>query len=589
MDRRKALQGIGSVIGFSSPVGAGLLRGKESAGLPGAIDGAAEAPSASNTSIGPGAPDIRKLSQHFKEPNDNIAPWMSVPRENIQSLTTASHPGYVTLRDAGNGTDIKGILEKPITIDDFPLPWEFHLGFAPTGYGCCGGENWAMGLNLAVTFSDPSKWPEDRNEFPPETHSVQVLVVHLTSPDLAASELNYHDPGHEAFLVYGRGDLGRDLVGNWRVPYLWQGYPTAPWDRTGGPASLTLSFRVKVASPTALEIGFFGGMIGFPHPGWRMKTVDVSRFGKITGIWEIGPIVSLDRWIPDTLAHEIGLGSTVRLQPPLPSKDYHVDYGIFFGTGLKNLEHMSDDFDDPVPLAKWYHEAKAIIETFSHPGYLTATFMGTSTDAWGMCSTAIGELVELKDSEPFSGYEMEISYIPPDIDIPWNVYMSSIILYDERGRKVGAENMAPAAEVHPDFNWHPGVMYVPREGRHRFSNNTPDLDKEENRNDPVFVEFAPEVPESILSHRPIFMLLQIIDSSHIRVGFKANELDPWFLSKPFDTTTRFGKIGKFLAHPCLTVTMSAGVEKGWGIGNYPHYPQVRLDYVRYRYGLSTER
>jgi hypothetical protein len=587
MDRRTVLQGFGGMIGLSSPVGAGLLRAGDSAGAACPCPNAAEGSSAPAASIDPGAPDIRKLSQHFKEPNDNTAPWRFVPQENIKSLTTATHPGYVTIQDAGKGTDIKGILEKPIAMDDYPLPWEFHLGLTPAGYGCCGEVIWAVGLNLAVTFSDPSKWPTDRTQSPPDTHSLQVFVVHLKSPQLAPSDLNYQDPQHEVFLVYGRGDLAPEVVGNWKIPYIWQGQGTSVWDRSGGPASLTLGFRVKIISPTKLEIGFAGGLIGFPHPGWRMKSVDVSRIGKITGIWEIGPIISLDRWIPDVLAPELGLSSDPPVQPAEPGKDYLVDYGIFFGAGLKNLEHMSDDFDDPVPLAKWYHEAKAIIETYSHPGYLTATFLGTTTDAWGMCSTAIGEMIEPKDD--FPGYEMEISYIPPEDNIPWNVYMSSIILYDEKGRKVGSENAPAGTEVRPDYNWHPGVMWVPREGQHRFSNNTPSLDTEGNRNDPVFVEFAPDVPESIFSHRPVFMLLQIIDSSHIRIGFKAHKLDPWYLSKTFDTTTRFGKIGKFLAHPCLTVSLSAGVEKGWGIGNYPRCPQVHLDYVHFRYGLSTER
>ena len=113
------------------------------------------------------------------------------------------------------------------------------------------------------------------------------------------------------------------------------------------------------------------------------------------------------------------------------------------------------------------------------------------------------------------------------------------------------------------------------------------MDLEENKTDPIFVEFENGVPEWILSHRPIFMLLQIIDSSHVRIGFKTHKMDPWYLSKSFDTTRTFGKIGKFLAHPCLTVSLAAGVEKGWGVGNYPRCPQVLFDYVHYRYGLST--
>jgi hypothetical protein len=317
-----------------------------------------------------------------------------------------------------------------------------------------------------------------------------------------------------------------------------------------------------------------------------MKQFDVSRFGKITGIWEIGPIISLDRWIPDVLAPELG----VRSGPPVlpkPSQDHQVDYGIFFGTGLLNLEHMSDDFDDPAPMAKFYHEAKVMIDYYSHPGYLTATFLGTTDDAWGMCSTAIGQLIAIDQHKPFPGYEMEICFIPPEDSIPWNVYMSSIIMYDEKGRKVGSENAPESLQVRPDYNWHPGVQYFPREGRHRFSNNTPE--HEVDPHELVDVKFEHDVPESILSRRPIYMLLQIIDASHVRIGFKADRTTPWYLSKAFDTTTKFGRISKFLAHPCITVNLAAGVEKGWGVGNYPRCPQVLFDYVHYRHGLSTER
>jgi hypothetical protein len=42
-------------------------------------------------------PDIRKLSQHFLEPNEKTAPWSFVPQENIASLSTSEHPGVVTI------------------------------------------------------------------------------------------------------------------------------------------------------------------------------------------------------------------------------------------------------------------------------------------------------------------------------------------------------------------------------------------------------------------------------------------------------------------------------------------------------------
>ena len=38
---------------------------------------------------------------------------------------------------------------------------------------------YAIGLNLAVTFSDPSTWPKDRLKRPPQTREFQLLNVHL--------------------------------------------------------------------------------------------------------------------------------------------------------------------------------------------------------------------------------------------------------------------------------------------------------------------------------------------------------------------------------------------------------------------------
>jgi hypothetical protein len=101
------------------------------------------------------------------------------------------------------------------------------------------------------------------------------------------------------------------------------------------------------------------------------------------------------------------------------------------------------------------------------------------------------------------------------------------------------------------------------------------------------VKFDPPVPESILAHKPLYMLAQILDSSHMRFGFRAKKSGPWYLSKVFDTSTTFGKIGKFNPHVCITTTVGARGEKGWGVGNYPRYPQFLIDYVHFHYGLSA--
>jgi len=93
------------------------------------------------------------------------------------------------------------------------------------------------------------------------------------------------------------------LNGDWNIPYFFQGsMPDA------GPASPQARFRFYLPGPNG-----FG--VGIKFNDWNeheMRWVDCSRFGKITGVWEIGPIFSCDRWIPDVLCKEL----PVRLEPP---------------------------------------------------------------------------------------------------------------------------------------------------------------------------------------------------------------------------------------------------------------------------------
>ena len=74
------------------------------------------------------ANDIRKLSQDFTQTSGDITPWVFCPQSNIQSLSTSEHRGLLTIRDAGKGQDVKGVLKDPIPISQYPLPWEFQLG-----------------------------------------------------------------------------------------------------------------------------------------------------------------------------------------------------------------------------------------------------------------------------------------------------------------------------------------------------------------------------------------------------------------------------------------------------------------------------
>jgi len=556
--------------------------------------------------------DIRKLGQHFTGPQDD-SPWMFLPKDNIISANTTEHPGLMTLWENGKGEDIKGILKDPIRPTDYPMPWEFQLQLAQNQQAFKAATsdkgrqlNYAIGMNLVVTFSDPATWPKDRTQMPPDTHSLQLFVVHLGNygelyrtglPQLKSSALNYYDPSPETYLVYGRGDLSPNVNGNWQIPFIWTGYqPPAPgqlgsaagwsWAADQGPASMYVRFRVRMISTTQLEIGFGYGL----GVGWRMRPIDVSHFGKITGIWQIGPIISLDRWIPDKLAPELGILPHPAVQLPDPSYEYFVDYAVFHGNGPRDFEQLSDDFDIPGYEGtdqKWFQEGNAITETFSHRGYLTVTLMGMN-GMWGMAPALSAEMpgglgyVDVNKFKP--PWEIETSFIAPDDDTPWNLYMF-FTLFDEKG--VG-------------HLWTPGLQNVPGAGikyinyfvdpnRQRTgSAGEDDFMKDFNINGShaINVAFGKDPPQSLLSHKPLFMIVQLLDPAHVRVGFKANRGDTWLFTKSFDTAAMFGKIAN-IQLPEFVSTQGIQGEKGWGAGNYPSFQQFLIDYVHLRYGASN--
>jgi hypothetical protein len=401
------------------------------------------------------------------------------------------------------------------------------------------------------------------------------------------------------YLVYGRGDLDPSLNGNWKMGYGWVGPDPAEsgtWSKDGGPANHFPRFRVSLVNRRGLQIG-----VGFgQHPGWRYRNVNLSRFGRITGIWEIGPIFSCDRWIPDVLARELQLDrptwleafklrqpflpsperadaasikkleETFKIDPPDPKFQYYVDYAVFYGNGPENIDHLSDDFDIPGFLAdqKYYIEGNGWCETHSNPGYLTATLYGVNS-SWAMCPIlAAGESgIDLRRRKP--PFEIEIGVITPDDVMPWNLWWT-LGLYDEKGK---------------NYPWTPGLKNVPGEGVKFFNKWVLDPVKVED-NPVINLEFDPPLPQSILAHKPLYMLIQVADEHRVRVGFKANKADPWTFSKAFDSSKVFGKITR-LSYPCLVSFQGRGVVgKGWGAGNYPGYQKFKFDYWYYRYGLS---
>lgn len=566
-------------------------------------------PGGNRLSAEPPGRDIRLLSQHFLDRQGEMGPWTFAPKENIANLSTAEHPGVATIWEAGRGQDVKGLLEHPIRIDDYPLPWEFHLGFVQNYQAMKGISerqiNYAVGLNLAVTFSDSATWPQDRGTLPPDTHTLQLFVVHLGNvgenyrqgvPRVKGTPLNQFDPSPEAYLVYARGDLAPAVNGNWKVNYTWLGYDgsiSGSWSKSGGPADSILRFRAALLNPTTLHVGVGSG----ERPGWRMRTIDVSKFGKITGIWEIGPILSLDRWIPDVLAKEINVADTpewltsfkqrlplitkpdaadavvvkqldeaFRIDPPDPKFEYFVDYAVFYGNGPENFDHLSEEFNVPGFLAdqKFYLEGNGLAETYSNPGFLTVTLLGMN-GGWAMCPILSGDGIDLARHKP--PLEFETAFIAPDDAIPWN-YWWTFNLFDADGKNLGQ-------------GWGPGVQNIPGNGRAYI--NSFGYDPQKFTKSPLMnLEFEPELPQSLLTAKPLFMLVQVPDAAHVRVGFKAQEKDAWTLSKLFNAEQAFGKPISKIGYPCIASIQGKAGDKGWGVGNSPGYQRFLIDYVRFR-------
>jgi hypothetical protein len=204
------------------------------------------------------AGDISELDQHFNDPGKDISPWMFVPRDNIKEFSTEEHPGLATIFEAGQRQDVKGLLKAPVKIGDYSLPWEFQTALVQSfnltaGVGAKTQVNSAIGLNIAVTFSDPSTWSSDRTKRPPQTREFQLLVVHLGCTGEAGVGLPQFstEPHPETYLVWGRGDMGNTTLGDWRIPYVWIGDGA----KYAGPASPQLYFRAVLLSPTQLAVG----------------------------------------------------------------------------------------------------------------------------------------------------------------------------------------------------------------------------------------------------------------------------------------------------------------------------------------------
>lgn len=527
------------------------------------------------------AKDIETLSNHFNDPGGSTAPWQFLPSENVKLTNTTETPGLLVLQEAGQGQDVKGVLPHPIRIDDYPMPWYFQLGLMQNQDAVAGTTrsrsqiNYAIGLNVALTFSDPKTWPKDRSQRPADTHDMQLLVVHLgASGEVTRGLPQYTDDQHpETFLVWGRGDLGYSAMGNWNIPY----HEIGNGMKAFGPASSQVYFQCRVEGPTRVGVG-----IKFdPTHDYHMRWLDFSQmYGAATGVWEIGPIFSCDRWIPDVLCRSIGLvrnpnGILFGVNPgthkpewitqphpqpetPLPELKYLVDFCVFGSFAGKNLSAFSSDFDIPGYLGKGRFQLySAKMDTYSYPGFLTLTKMGRTIECFAWATP--GEM-SFEDFPP--PWEIEACVIPPDDAYNWDVDIGFAFM-DPQRKTLGY--------------WYPGVRNLPRSGHREYADihGSPKL---------FPIVFDQPAMRDALGGERIYMLFQFLERDKVRVGFRCQPEDPWTFSEVSHYDGSLG--GPIQTTYFIAWNASSGQPPAGELVGFPMYQQFRFDYFHYRYGTT---
>ena len=231
---------------------------------------------------------------------------------------------------------------------------------------------------------------------------------------------------------------------------------------------------------------------------------------------------------------------------------------MFGGSTPIPFEQYSDDFSIPGYLGKWQIQPQCTLaETYSHPGHLNFTLLGPGSGT-GFCPVGGGGL-SLKDYPP--PWEIEIGLVPPNDDVPWNLMMNWW-LEDKEGENVG--RCQPGLWNDPRVSGHPQVLT-------KFANAE------------AFT-FDPEIPAEVLASKPIYFLIQVLDSTHVRIGVRASRDGTWFLSNVFDCETLMDGPITLLGQHCWTVLNG----RRWGAPpGAPAFQQSLIDYVDYSYGVTT--
>ena len=192
-------------------------------------------------------------------------------------------------------------------------------------------------------------------------------------------------------------------------------------------------YRCVQESPTSLAVGI---KFDASH-GWNMRQIDCSEYGPITGVWEIGPIISGDRWIPDVLCR-----SLPQLKGPHPLQLGHGDPEHYQEKWFSvvapepeppNPRHTNTTSITARLLRRSAPPVRGILGRFStspatwdsgrfrssprsrrrtlHPGYLTLTFPGAGPEGPASARPAAPHLKPLTDYKP--PWEIELCFITP--------------------------------------------------------------------------------------------------------------------------------------------------------------------------------
>ena len=298
---------------------------------------------------------ISQINQHFNEPDKSIAPWSFVAGREHQRVSTAEHPGLATIYEAGRGQDVKGLLERPIALGDSRLPWEFQTSLvqsfnATAGVGAKTQINYAIGLNVVVTFSDPATWPADRGKRPADDPRVSTAGgtpgLHRRGGRRTAAILDRAASGKLSRL--GTRRPGRDRDGGLaRFPT--SGLATAP--NTPARPALNSSFVAWLPAPRSCRSAssstprtagtcarstapvrqdhrHLGDRPDHLRPtaGFPTCSAATCRRSKARTRCCSGTAT------PSTMKSKMAPVVAPKPEPPNPAYEYYVDYCVFFGS-----------------------------------------------------------------------------------------------------------------------------------------------------------------------------------------------------------------------------------------------------------------